>query len=282
MASYDEFRTKAEAATLSHVDLDGVARSLRERTDPASRAASQCLDAGGRWWLKSYGVPGADVYVETVRTAAVRRQWSRRDLDRFNPQLRIVGRDELLADLDRSAHPRLDEVTLERVGLLNDKYVVYVAPGGSEVVACIGIETVPAPPPVVHRRDDIPTTVTAAAEAFLSHNRFGADPYVVTVHRELDDVVASQLFESFWNPRRRGPYNKGRSTTVLAAAEVSFTADVSWPGRTHEGHLLVLDLELEPKADRDWNAAVELILLTLSRGLRASVARMLYLYNREI
>jgi hypothetical protein len=252
------------------MDEREVAKSLRSRSDPASRAAVECLDAGGNWWPS----------VELVSAASERQSWLRRDLDWANPHLRIIGRDESAAGLAATELSTLEKATIDQIGLAGPtRFFIYVAPSSDEVVACVGVISVSRPPDPVFRREEVPETIAAAAGAFVSHTyREVPAPYEVLVHREFDAADASQI-TSVWVPRGGVVYRQARSIATLGAAEVTFRSDFHEAGRLHEGYLLVLDVVPSDDLQREWTAAVWAHLLRQVHGSLASQASMTFRYQ---
>lgn len=238
------------------MDEHEVARQLRLRSDPASRAAVERLDAGARW-LQS---------VDVVRTDSVHRDWSRPDEPYSD--LAFVGLAELLRDLAATEHSTLDEVMLDYtppgVGL-GDRFVVYLAQGTNLLVGCVGVVPAPRPPTPVFDREEVPDTIGGAAEAFLSYRRPNGHPvrFEVTVRRELGSTDAEQLYLD-WPQRTKGWYSDAPSISVLGAAEVS----VAEPkGERFDGYLLILDISPVPESKRHRHGRVDALLLkTDSRG----------------
>jgi hypothetical protein len=261
------------------VDWNDVAHQLRSRTDPASEAAVTCLDAGGRWWST----------LETVRVASVRRGWSRPEDDRFHPDMKIVGRDELVADLAATLHSTLEVATLDLKGPgagAPDRFSVYLAPGTNKVVAVVGVLSPPIPPAPVYKRDEVPDTVDSAAAAFLSYHRLPQEPapFDVTVRRELDASEAQGLYSS-WPQRTFGFYGRARTITVLGAAEVtctSITAASYAPTRRRlEGYLLILDVVPDDQGERQWHGRIDALLLTSDQGAIQLRVGMPFHYQAE-
>ena len=234
------------------VDFDEVARQLRSRADPASQAAVADLDAGGKWWPS----------MEVVRTAATRRDWSRPEDNRYNPDLKVVGREELLADLAATPYSSLEEATLDcLLALHHGRYSVYLAPGTSEVVACIGVVWDAKIPPV-YRRRQVPVTVAAAAPAFLVRTgQAGTTPFEVTIRRELEPSEAEQLSSELMQRTNRF-YQRARSIEILGAAEVTYLAlDDNPYTQQQPGYLLIRDVVPNDDLARDWYGQVDVVLL---------------------
>lgn len=232
------------------VNEDEVAQRLRSRTDPASAAAVARLDAGGTWW------PG----VQVVTVASERQGWSRPEEPYSD--LAIIGREELLAELSATRHSTLEEATLDyrQPGLgLSDRFLVYLAPGTSDVVACVGVVPAPRPPMPVYPREEVPDTVEGAATAFRSYRRLNGQPasFEVRVQREFDSAEAEALY-SAWPQRAKGWYSKARKISLLGAAEVSV---VEPRGHQFDGYLLILDIPPDSEIRRHRRGRVDALLL---------------------
>ena len=228
------------------------------------------LDAGGRWWSG----------VQVVTVASERREWSRPDEDPYS-DLEIIGLEGLLADLSATRHQTLDEATLDHMppgAGLGDRFLVYLAPGTSEVVACVGIVPAPRPPLPVYRRDEVPDTVDGAATAFLSNHALTGQPaaFEVTVRRELDSAETERLYLA-WPQRTKGFYSLAPDISLVGAAEVS----VREPrGQRFEGYLVILDVAPDPEVKRHKLGRVDALLLdTNSRGAMRLRAGMHFQYQ---
>lgn len=252
------------------VDEDEVAQQLRSRTDPASQAAVARLAAGGKWWSG----------VQVVKVASELREWSRPDEDPHS-DLEIIGLEELLAALAATRHATLDEATLDHEppgAGLGDRFLVYLVPGTSEVVACVGVVPAPRPPLPVYRREEVPDTVGGLATAWLSyHHQTGQPaPFEVTVRRELDSAETERLY-SAWPQRTKGFYSQGPDIRLVGAAEVSVREP---KGQRFEGYLLILDVAPDPDVKRYEHGRVDALLLeTNSRGALGLRAGMHFRYQ---
>lgn len=252
------------------MDKYEVAQQLRSRTDPASQAAVARLDAGGRWWSS----------VQVVQVASERRAWSRPEEPYSD--LEIIGLEGLLADLAATGHSTLEEATLDYMppgAGLGDRFLIYLAPGTSEVVACVGVVPAPRPPSPVYQRTEVPDTITAAAAAFSTYQHNSGRPrsFDVTVHRELTRAEAEAL-HAVWPHRTSGFYSQARSITILGAANVSFRDP---RGQLSDGHLLILDIAPDSQLKRHRYGRVDALLLTQSRGVPQLRVGMHFQYEAE-
>lgn len=208
------------------------------------------LDAGGTWWPD----------VQIVTAASERRGWSRPEEPYSD--LAIIGQEELLADLSASRHSTLEQATLDYTQPGQgppDRFLVYLAPGTSEVVACVGVVSAPRPPWPVYLREEVPDTVESAATAFRSYRRLNGQPasFEVMVRRELDSAEAETLY-SAWPQRAKGWYSKARKISILGAAEVSV---VEPRGHQFDGYLLILDIPPDSEIRRHRHGRVDALLL---------------------
>ena len=222
------------------------------------------VDADGRWWSG----------VQAVKVASERREWSRPDEPYSG--LEIIGLDGLLADLAATRHSTLEKATLDHMppgAGLGDRFLVYLATGTSEVVACVGIVPAPRPPLPVYRRDEVPDTVQGAATAYRSYHHLTGKPapFEVTVRRELDSAESERLY-SAWPHRTEGFYSLAPNISIMGAAEVSVREP---KGQRFEGYLLILDVAPDPKVKRHKHGRVDALLLTTSSrgaiGLRVGM-----------
>ncbi len=195
--------------------------------------------------------------------------------------MEIIGLEGLLADLAATRHATLEEATLDHMppgAGLGDRFLVYLAPGTSDVVACVGIVPAPRPPLPVYRRDEVPDTVDVLATAWLSyHHRTGQPaPFEVTVRRELDSAETERLY-SAWPQRTKGFYSLAPDISLVGAAEVS----VREPrGERFEGYLLILDIAPDPNVKRYKHGRVDALLLqSNSRGALGLRAGMHFQYQ---